>query len=114
MRTLRQKIDVEMKDARVGWRVEGFKNGNPSSKSVTKMLPLKQKVGVEIAEMATLSQKVRQKCLPSCRKWGQLPGRALLRAAAVVPPALKPLSLLLLDLTRQSPINSSALTSARV
>ena len=68
MRTLRQKIDVEMKDARVGWRVEGFKNGNSSSKSVTKMVPLKQKVGVEIGEMATLSQKVRQKYVSLSRK----------------------------------------------
>ena len=28
-RTIRQKVDVELKDARVGWGVEGLKNATP-------------------------------------------------------------------------------------
>ena len=44
MRTLRQKVDVELKDARVGWRLEGVKNAYPSSESASTMRPLRQKV----------------------------------------------------------------------
>ena len=48
IRTLRQKVDVELKDARVGWRLEGGKNCYPSSESVLKMRPLRQKVDARV------------------------------------------------------------------
>ena len=48
MRTLRQKVDVELKDARVGWRLEGVKNAYPSSESVSKVQPLRQKVDARV------------------------------------------------------------------
>ena len=38
MRTLKQKIDVELKDACVGWEWMGVKNAYPSSESASKML----------------------------------------------------------------------------
>ena len=50
MRTLRQKVDVELKDARVGWRLEGVKNAYPSLASASKMRPLRQKVDVELKD----------------------------------------------------------------
>ena len=68
MRTARQKVDVELKDARVGWGVEGVKNANPSSESVSKMRTLKQKIKFEASKTHTLHQKVCRKCDPSCRK----------------------------------------------
>ena len=43
MRTLKQKVDVDLKDARVGWRLEGVKNATPSAESASKMRPLEQK-----------------------------------------------------------------------
>ena len=73
MRTLKQKVDVELKDARVGWGMERVKNANPSSESASKMRTLKQKVGVEAPQLVgphnasktyTPSTKVRQKCVP--------------------------------------------------
>ena len=57
MCTLKQKVDVEMKDARVGLRVDGVKNAYPSSKNVSKMRTLRQKVGLEASETRTLRQK---------------------------------------------------------
>ena len=50
MRTLRQKVDVELKDARVGWRLEGVKHAHPSSKSASTMRTLKQKVDVDLKD----------------------------------------------------------------
>ena len=50
MRNLRQKVDVELKDARVGWRLVGVKNEHPSSESASKMRPLRQKVDVELKD----------------------------------------------------------------
>ena len=67
MRTLKQKVDVEMEDARVGWKVEGVKNAYRSSKSESKTRTVKQKVGFETSKTHTVKQKVRQKCAPSCR-----------------------------------------------
>ena len=48
MRTFRQKVDVELKDARVGWRLEAVKNAHPSSESVSKMRTFRQKADVEV------------------------------------------------------------------
>ena len=48
MRTLKQKVDIEMKDACVGWRFEGVKNRHPSSESASKMRTLRQKVDVDV------------------------------------------------------------------
>ena len=48
MRTLRQKVDVELKDARVGCRLEGVKNAYTSSESASKMRPLRQKVDARV------------------------------------------------------------------
>ncbi len=48
MRTLRQKVEVELKDARVGWRLEGVKIAYPSSESASKMRPLRQKVDARV------------------------------------------------------------------
>ena len=39
-----------MKDARVGWRLERVKNAHPSSKSVSKMRTLRQKVDVDLKD----------------------------------------------------------------
>ena len=47
MRTLKQKVDVKLKDARVGWGMEGGKNAYPSSESASKTHTLKQKVDFE-------------------------------------------------------------------
>ena len=58
MHTLRQKADVELKDARVGWGMEGVKNANPSSESASKMRTLRQKVRFEASKTRTLKQKV--------------------------------------------------------
>ena len=68
MRTLKQKVDVELKDARVGWGMEGVKNAYPSSESASKMHTLRQKVGLEASKTGTLRQQVRQKCEPFVRK----------------------------------------------
>ena len=68
MRTLKQKIDVELKDACVGWEWMGVKNAYPSSESASKMHTLKQKVGFEASKTRTLRSKVRQKCEPFVRK----------------------------------------------
>ena len=68
MRTLKQKVDVELKDARVGWGMEGVKNAYPSSESASKMHTLKQKIWFEASKTPTLHQKVRQKCNPFVRK----------------------------------------------
>ena len=64
MRTLRQKVDVELKDARVGWGMEGVKNAYPSTESALKMRTLGQKVRFEASKARTLRSKVRQKCGP--------------------------------------------------
>ena len=48
MRTLRQKVDVELKDARVGWRLEGVKNAYPSSESASEVQPLRLKVDARV------------------------------------------------------------------
>ena len=48
MRTLRQKVDVELKDARVGWRLDGVKNAYPSSESASEVQPLRQKVDARV------------------------------------------------------------------
>ena len=78
--TLQQKVDIELKDARVGWRLEGVKDDHPSSESASKMRTLRQKVDVELddarvgwrmekgSKMRTLRQKVCQKCNPLGRK----------------------------------------------
>ena len=50
MRTLKQKIDVELKDACVGWEWMGVKNAYPSSESASKMRTLRQKVDVELKD----------------------------------------------------------------
>ena len=68
MRTLKQKVDVELKDACVGWEWMGVKNAYPSSESASKMRTLKQKVGFEASKTRTLREKVRQKCEPFVRK----------------------------------------------
>ena len=68
MGTLTQKVDVELKDARVGWGVEGVKNANPSSESASKMRTLRQKVGFGTPKTRTLRQKVRQKHVPLGKK----------------------------------------------
>ena len=44
MRTLRQKVHVELKDARMGWVGGGVKNADRSSESASKMRTLWQKV----------------------------------------------------------------------
>ena len=78
MRTLTQKVDVELKDARVGWEMEEVKNAYPSSESALKMRTLRQKVEARArrgSKMHTLKQKVRQKRVPSARKWGPKRGR---------------------------------------
>ena len=67
-RTLKQKADVEMKDALVGWGWMMVKNAYPSSESASKMRTLRQKVGFEASKTRTLHQKVRQNRVPSCRK----------------------------------------------
>ena len=68
MHTLKQKVDIELKDACVGWRFEGVKNRHPSSESASKMRTLRQKVGFEASKTRTLREKVRQKCEPFVRK----------------------------------------------
>ena len=50
MRTLKQKIDVELKDACVGWEWMGVKNAYPSSESALKTRTLRQKVDVELKD----------------------------------------------------------------
>ena len=66
MRTLKQKVDVELKDARVGWGMEGVKNAYPSSESASKMRTLRQKVDVEALQI--LDTRMRQKREPLARK----------------------------------------------
>ena len=48
--TLEQKVDIELKDARVGWRLEGVKNRLPSSESASKRRTLRQKIDVELKD----------------------------------------------------------------
>ena len=64
MRTLRQKVDVELKDACVGRRLVGVKNAHPSSESASKMLPLSQKVDARVVRGVDGGQK----CVPFARK----------------------------------------------
>ena len=68
MRTLRQKVDVELKDARVGWGVEGVKNANPSTESVSKMITLRQKVDVEKAKRKPFIKKCVENAYPLLKK----------------------------------------------
>ena len=79
MRTLKQKVDVELKDARVGWGMEGVKNAYPSSESASKMHTLRQKVDVEALQIwgtkctcppsAFLSNRRYRRCSISTRAW---------------------------------------------
>ena len=57
-----------MKDARVGWGVEGVKNANPSSESASKMRTLKQKVGAEIAKLQPFVKKCVENAYPLLEK----------------------------------------------
>ena len=69
MRTLKQKVDVELKDARVGWQLERVKNAHPSTKRVSKIRTLRQKVDVDLKD-ARVGWGVDggQKCIPFVRK----------------------------------------------
>ena len=42
MRTLEQKVDVELKDAHVGWRLEGVNNAYPQPESGAQEEPRKR------------------------------------------------------------------------
>ena len=50
MSSLQQKVDIELKDARVRWRLEGVKHRLPSSESASKRRTLTQKVDVELKD----------------------------------------------------------------
>ena len=57
-----------MKDARVGWGVDGVKNANPSTESVSKMRTLKQKVGAEIEKAQPFVKKCVENAYPLLKK----------------------------------------------
>ena len=68
MRPLVQKLRVWMPYRMLWGTFRGAENRIPEHEITSKMRPLKQKVGVEMAKMATLQQKERQKCDPFVRK----------------------------------------------
>ena len=57
MRPLMQKLFVWMPYRKLWKAFRGAENRTPEHEIASKMRPLKQKVGVEMAKMATLQQK---------------------------------------------------------
>ena len=82
MSTLEQKVDAELKDAHVGWRLEGVKHAYPQPTSASKTRTLNPKSrppdpggrqkrvpsAKKCVKSAYLRQKVRQIRVPSARE----------------------------------------------